>query len=265
MKKLILLFLTLILFAGCEKDFDTLLDPVSNQYQVIGINSFNGFTYLPDDSLITLTISFRNSNYVSEVFADIISSDDNKINSSPVFLRDNGNSANGDISAGDNTYSAKFPLSQYYPNGQYRIKYFVTDSNNKTKQAAFHNFTYNNGQANAAPVISDNIIEPDTLVVIDTTAIFISMKATDDNGANDIESVYFTVFRPDSTTSGNRLELFDSGNLAEHGDQISGDGIFSRIIQVDQNNMKGTYRFEFQARDRGKKLSNIINHNVVIL
>jgi len=60
------------------------------------------------------------------------------------------------------------------------------------------------------------------------------------------------------------LDLFDSGNIALHGDLVQRDGVYSLKIQVDQNNMKGTYRFEFQARDRGKKLSNIINHFVLI-
>jgi hypothetical protein len=79
-----------------------------------------------------------------------------------------------------------------------------------------------------------------------------------------MESVYFVVFRPDGTSNNIKVDLFDSGNITAHGDQTQGDGIYSLKIQVDQNNMKGTYRFEFQARDRGKKLSNIINHFVLI-
>ena len=58
--------------------------------------------------------------------------------------------------------------------------------------------------------------------------------------------------------------MFDDGNLALHGDQVAGDGIYSLLIQISSTNDKGTYRLEFQAKDRGGKLSNIINHNLLI-
>ena len=112
--------------------------------------------------------------------------------------------------------------------------------------------------------ILNDIIEPDTVVVTDTVALQVSIKVEDQNGLNDIESVYFVVYRPDGTSNNIKLDLFDSGDISLHGDQITDDGIYSLKIQVDQNNMKGIYRFEFQARDRGKKLSNIINHFVLI-
>jgi len=36
------------------------------------------------------------------------------------------------------------------------------------------------------------------------------------------------------------------------------------LIQINETNDKGTYRFEFQAEDRSGELSNIINHFVLI-
>lgn len=86
----------------------------------------------------------------------------------------------------------------------------------------------------------------------------------DPNGSSDILEVYFKVFRPDGTTNNNKFLLFDDGNVNENGDLTAGDGIYSRLIQVDQSNQKGTYRFEFQAEDRPGALSNIINHYVLI-
>ena len=85
----------------------------------------------------------------------------------------------------------------------------------------------------------------------------------DPNGTSDILEVFFIVYRPDGTTNGNRIQLFDDGN-SSNGDVTAGDGIYSRLIQVDQTNQKGTYRFEFQAEDRSGALSNIINHYVLI-
>ncbi len=79
----------------------------------------------------------------------------------------------------------------------------------------------------------------------------------DPNGASDILEIYFIVYRPDGTTNNNKVLLFDDGK-PENGDVIAGDGIYSRLIQVDQSNQKGTYRFEFRAKDRLGDLSNII-------
>jgi hypothetical protein len=266
MKTTVLTFMVLIsaIFFGCEKNYDSVVDQSPSIFQVIGVRTIDSFRYIPGDSLVLLTITFNNSNDLRSVFTDIYASDGGKLNHNSFTLLDNGKTEIGDLVAGDNTYSNKFPLSQFYPNGIYTIKYFVEDKTNSVMQVAIQNFDYDNGQANIAPVISNDSIEPDSLVVTDTVTIQISIKADDQNGLNDIESVYFTVFRPDGTSNNNKLELFDDGKILEHGDLTPGDGIFSLKIQVDQNNMKGTYRFEFQARDRGKKLSNIINHPVLI-
>ena len=72
------------------------------------------------------------------------------------------------------------------------------------------------------------------------------------------------MYRPDGSTSGAKLLLFDDGNIEDHGDLFAGDGIYSRLIQINETNAKGTYRFEFQAEDRSGEFSNIINHFVLI-
>jgi len=262
MKKFLIL-ISLVFLAGCEKSFDEIIDATQSNYQVTVVSSFPSFTYTPDDSLISLRVVFRSSEDVRSVFGNIYSSENIKLNDSPINLFDNGRPENGDITAGDNIYSNRFPLSQNYPVGNYKIEYFVMDRFDVTKRIAVHNFTYNNGQSNAAPVISNDVIEPDTAIVNDTTVIFCSISVSDSNGANDIESVYFIVVQPDGDNV--QLNLFDDGNINEHGDQIANDGIYSLLIEVNQNNDKGTYLFKFRARDRGKKLSNEIIHEVVIL
>ncbi|NWF87997.1 MAG: hypothetical protein HXY50_00890 [Ignavibacteriaceae bacterium] len=266
MKKTILLLLGLssIIYFGCEKEYDSVVDQSTSTFQVTSVRTIESFRYIPGDSLLLISVTFENSEDISTVYVDIISSAGQALNSNSVKLYDNGNTENGDLQANDNTYSNKFPLSQTYPNGDYLIKYYVLDNNNVTKQVAIQKFKYDNGQTNVAPIISNTIIEPDTLVVNDTTVIQISVQAQDQNGNSDIECVFFVVYKPDGSTNNFKNELFDSGNNSLHGDQIPADGIYSLKIQVDQTNNKGTYRFEFQARDRGKKISNIINHFVLI-
>jgi len=129
---------------------------------------------------------------------------------------------------------------------------------------ALASFKYNNSQDNLPPVIANTIVDPDTVVVTGTTVLLTSVEASDPNGQSDILKVYFVVYKPDGTTNGNELELFDDGKVIEHGDLVAGDGIYSLLIQIDETNDKGTYRFEFRAKDRGGKFSNIIDHFVLI-
>lgn len=258
---LLFIFMT---FWGCEKGFDSLVDQNLALYQVTGVRTIDSVRYIPNDSLVLITITFNQSTDLRSAFTDIYASDGTKLNQNSFSLLDNGKPENGDLAANDKTFSNKFPLSQFYPNGVYTIKYFAEDKYNFVKQVAIQNFKYDNGQANVAPVIS-NLTAPDS-AQIDTVKIliFLSVKAEDANGPNDIESVFFNSFIPPngSPSSSNPFIMYDDGT---NGDQTSGDGIHSLIIELPLTGVtKGNYRWEFQARDRGKKLSNIIIHNIVI-
>ena len=260
MQKIALLLLPFI-FIGCDKTFDEIIDSSPNNYQVTSVSPVDSFAYRPEDSLVTIRIIFSNSSEVGNVFCDVIASDETKLNGSPFQLLDVGN----------NRFSNDFPLSEFYPNGIYNIKFYVQNPDESLQQVALTSFKYNNGQSNLPPEIANTVIEPDTVVVTDTTLIFTSVEANDLNGANDILEVYFIVYKPDSTTNNAKTLLFDDGSCCPlppknepSGDVTAGDGVYSRIIEVNENNDKGTYRFEFQAEDRGGKFSNKIDHFVLI-
>jgi hypothetical protein len=261
--KLPLIILVFIIgFFGCEQKFDKVVDSFNNDYQVVNVLPSDTFYYNSADSLITISIKFNSISTIQNVFCDVYASDDSKI--ATIDLFDDGRSSNGDAVSGDKIFSNKLPLSHNYPNGNYNIKYYVTDKSNSTKQVALGTFDYNNGQNNVAPVISNDIVEPDTAIVTSTTVIQTSIKVFDQNGLSDIEKVYFVVYKPDGTTNNFQNTMFDDGNLVVNGDQSSADGIYSLLIQITSTNAKGTYRIEFQAKDRGGKLSNIINHSLLI-
>ena len=251
----ITLFLLPLLFIGCEQTFDAVIDSFQNNYQVISVNPTDSISYRADDSLGTISIRFEFGSEVGNVSCDIIASDDSKLNNSPFPLFDDN---------GDNRFSNDFPFSTLYPNGIYHIKYYVRNNSGSNQVVAVSKFKYINGQNNIPPVIMNTVIEPDTVTVTSLTVIFTSVEAADSNGQNDIQSVYFIVYRPDGTTSGERNFLYDDGEAEEHGDVTAGDSIYSLLIRVEESNAKGTYRFEFRAKDRGGKLSNIINHFVLI-
>lgn len=257
MRKYFFLFVPLLLW-GCEKTFDNVIDTSTDKYQVSSVvripDKDTIDLKIPADSLLRLRIIFTPESEIKKTYFDIYASDNSRLNSSPVEMTE----------ISDNIFENQFILKREYPIGNYTIKFFASGNSGNTQQVALRTFYFNNGQDNLAPVISNSIIEPDTVVVNDTTVIFCSVEATDSNGAIDISEVYFKVYKPDGTTNNNKVLLFDDGNVSEHGDLIAGDGIFSRLIQVDQSNQKGTYRFEFQAKDRSGALSNIINHYVLI-
>ncbi|MCW8810763.1 MAG: hypothetical protein OQK64_07370 [Ignavibacteriaceae bacterium] len=256
MGKLYLLLIPLVIW-GCEQTFDNVVDTTTENYQltsVIGIKDSVDLK-IPGDSLLSPRLIFTPQSQINKVYFDIYASDNSKLNSSPVEMQEVSNKI----------YEENFILKRENPIGKYNVSFFVTGFDGKNKQVAISSFYFNNGQDNVPPVISNTVIDPDTVVVLNNPiVIFTSVEAADSNGAGDILEVYYIVYKPDGTTNNSKLLLFDDGNTSEHGDLDAGDGIYSRLIQVDQTNDKGTYRFEFQAIDRSGALSNIINHFVLI-
>ena len=254
MRKIGILLLPVILF-GCEKSFENVIDVLQNNYQVNLINHKDSVDLRnPADSLLDVRIGFAFGSQINRVFFDVIASDNSLLTPSPIEMFDISN----------NLYSNQIKLKKEYPNGTYKINYTVKDFNDVNSLVAVSYFLFNNGQGNAPPEISNTVVEPDTVIVNAPTVIFTSVDVADPNGQNDILKVFFILYRPNGTTNGTELELFDDGNINDHGDQVAGDGTFSRLIQVDESNDKGTYRFEFLAKDRSGEFSNILNHYVVI-
>ena len=261
MKKFLLL--SLIIFWGCSKDFDEVIDAPIENYQVKSITGVKKYIDLktPGDSLLNLRVTLTPESNVRKVYYDVKASDNSFVNSSPVEM----------LHTGNNVFESEFILKRENPIGNYSIIFSVTGINNETKQVGVANFYFNNGQDNVAPVIFNALIEPDTLVVNDTTLIQTSVQVADSNGLNDIQNVFFIVTRPDGTSNNLEVNLFDDGSCCPlppfnqvSGDAEAGDGIFSLIIQVDQTNQKGIYHFRFQARDQSNALSNIIDYEVLI-
>jgi len=270
MKKIVFSYSALILFSlsvfwGCEKDFDNVVDFENSSYLVDSVNSFTSFRYVLGDSIVTLRIKFISVDGIKNVYADVYSSAESKLNANPLSLLDNGNIANGDIQQGDKVYSNRLPLSRYYPNGGYRVEYFVTDEKDQTKKISVHYFNYNNGQSNVPPVLS-NLIVPDTVAIqTDTSYISLSVDVTDENGLEDIEFVFFNSFIPPDyhPSESNPIRMYDNG--IGGGDKVFNDGTFSAIVKLPPQGVStGTYRWEFQARDRSKALSTKLIHYIVV-
>jgi hypothetical protein len=262
MKKFALLLLLPILFWGCEKTYDSVINPKqTSTIQVTNIAAIDSIDYLTSDSVLTFAITFNSTEQVHSAYCNIVKPDGTQLNSSAINLYNDGDiSAHGDSSAGDNTFSNKFTMSNSYNNGVYIIKYYVEDIYGTTDYISAQNYVFDNGKDQFAPVLSDlNLADSVAL-----GAIFIfNVTASDSNGLNDIENVSFALYRPDSTLAGT-FQMHDDGDLAVWGDSTAGDGIYSYRNSFSPTAQTGYWRFEFQAIDYSNLLSNKIIKNLKV-
>ncbi len=264
MRKVLSLSLLTLLLAGCEKDFSNLVDPEPAKYSVQSVARFDSLRYNPSDSLVKFFIHIGYNSAPGSVYMDIYGPGDKKVNGSPIYLLDNGNSALGDDAAGDKVFSVKYPMSMALLSGEYRTEYYAAEPNGTSYKLSINRFNFDNGSTNQEPVLSD-LVAPDTLTVVDTTVFRMTVKALDPNGKQDLSRVYFVVTRPDGTSNNAALLMYDDGNFNLHGDLVANDDIYSIIVSVFSSNQKGEYTFTFTAEDRGKKKSVPIAKKIVIL
>ena len=100
-------------------------------------------------------------------------------------------------------------------------------------------------------------------------AMSAAVEVSDSNGLQDVEFVFYEAYNPDGIKVVNsqgisQFPMFDDGNTQENGDVTAGDGIFTVVLTFPISAQTGTWRFEFQARDRSKTLSNKIFHNIIV-
>jgi len=264
MKRIILLLAFALTFWGCEKKFDNTIDSSPSAFQVRSVKQFSEYDFSLIDSSLALTLEFANTNGIKSVSFQMFSPDGKTVNAGDMY--NNGLAENDDDSAGDNIYSSKVFMQQYYPNGKYTVNYYVTDINDNEKFVASQAFTYNNNQLNVAPVLSD-LIMPDSIA---TGVNFqFTVKATDQNGAADIQYVYFEAYKPDGTQLLNNGQapfvMPDNGDTEHYGDVTAGDGIFSYKNSFASTAQKGVWKFEFVCYDRGGLFSNKIIHYIKVL
>jgi len=104
-----------------------------------------------------------------------------------------------------------------------------------------------------------NLITPDSLLKGSTDPAYLFIHAWDSHGLDEIDSVYFTTMRPDSTSSGYVFLMYDDGAVSSHGDSTAGDGIFSLGIQSPSSDAQsGLWTFTFTARDEFDNQGNTI-------
>ncbi|KUO59213.1 hypothetical protein APF79_11380 [bacterium BRH_c32] len=264
---IIALFLAALQFYACEEIPSEVIDKDFNSFSILEFQSPNSFTYSAADSNITASIKIDNTSYLREVYMNILSKDGDKKVAEKVIMYDNGDMGmNRDTKANDGIYTAYAPMKKSFSSGDYNLQIYVTNNSGVTKKIISKQFYFDNSQNNAAPIIADVVLAAS--VVRGETFTF-SVKASDPNGYDDLQYVYFKLYRPDNSMvdPGNGLGFFvmnDLGNKDVFGDEMAGDGIFSFKNSFSSTTTLGTWRFEFQAKDRNGALSNLISQNMEV-
>lgn len=111
-------------------------------------------------------------------------------------------------------------------------------------------------QVRYAPVLY-NLAAPDSLQKGSAQIAYIFVSAFDPDGLDDVDSVYFVSTRPDGSSNGIRLYMFDDGQTYE--DSVANDGRYTIGIQSpDTSSQSGDFTFRFYAFDRERNPSNVL-------
>jgi len=260
--------LLVVLLGSCERKQSGVVDstgiaPLLAQVTLSpsGINSDSinvGANRQPNDLLtITTTLAARvqaNSQRPISVTYSITSSDSLNTVSRGALLDDG---QDPDQLKGDGVFSGKASFQiRRVQIGTYAVEVNAESDDGYRSNAIFTPLTVFRG--NRPPVISD-LAAPDTVKLGNQSqSLLITLHANDPDGLSDVAKVIFNSYKPDGSGSGgNPFLMYDDG-LVAHGDEKTGDGIFSLLISLPSNTQLGTYRFEFQAFDRSNEPSNVI-------
>ena len=116
---------------------------------------------------------------------------------------------------------------------------------------------------NLPPIIS-NIELPDIVQRPTSGAdtIVVSAGAKDPQSLNDIETVFFDIYRIGGDTTS--IELFDDGDFINHRDLNANDGIYSRGLIVTPQSVAAKFYLIFQAKDKVDNYSGAVVDSMII-
>lgn len=272
MKKLTLFILSIFLFAGCEKEFDTVVRPESAAYSFKSpvVPSFVDYSVNP---ALTAGIEITNLPENAEIWFNVISLYSAEVMASKVIMKDDGLSSSGDSAANDHIYSGKYSFTNSAYSGNYEVSFFLktADAGGDLTEIRIASkiIEFKGAIRNEPPVISQLSLPATADANQDFT---ITLKVSDVNGLQNVSSVWFTLTDPNGVTIGTTFLLYDDGSLVildpannrTSGDGSAGDGIYSRRLSFNSQAVKGDWTFTFQAKDNNNANSNTITQKLTL-
>ena len=253
------IILSISSFSGCEKKFDSVIDPIqsvpvvmdaSSSITVLNTDTINiGSERKPDDLLtIRGEASIRVSHpqgkkEISAVIYSILEDQSLSVIGEGV-LNDDGilpdRIANDDVYSGYTQFQLKRVLV-----GKLVLSLWSENSTGQLSNTALLPLSV--VRLNHAPVIS-NLSAPSTVNLAATTSFNISIKVVDPDGQEDIKSMLRF------TPSGKVLPLSPYN-----------DSIYVETVSLVPPPLLGSYHFRFRAVDRSNDSSNVLTQTIVIV
>ncbi|HEV8539436.1 MAG TPA: hypothetical protein VGR15_11015 [Bacteroidota bacterium] len=251
----------------CEKEDDAIVDPGLSPPFIISVTSSDSALHLDTTTSAAVTRlpnnRFRISGSISAKVADPNGLQDlRQVNYRLYEPRSSDYITSGVLGYLDTSYSASFSFTiSRSEAGIFRFEVYAQDRDNLTSN--FLQIPLVISRNNSRPHTS-GIVAPDTLVRPSSgiALVLFSVAAEDSDGYGDIEEVFFKRISPSSSGS---ISMLDNGNQQESGDQLAGDGIFSRIVRIDSTALLGNQVFLFHAKDNAGALSDSLTHTVTII
>ena len=180
-----------------------------------------------------------------------------EISSLEIALNDSG--LYGDALPGDNVYSRNIDIDRINSLDGFIIAEYEIYENGISIKSFTDSLEV---IANLPPVITE-ITMPDTIVRPETglKALLFSVTVDDPNGAYDVTNAYFQVLSNSTGQWSSDYDMYDTG---DQGDELAGDGIFSRGLQISSTNTAATNYFRFRIKDTAANFSDWSLDSVVV-
>ncbi|MEX0599037.1 MAG: hypothetical protein WD021_03040 [Rhodothermales bacterium] len=111
------------------------------------------------------------------------------------------------------------------------------------------------------PPVVEFVVAPDTVyrpqLGEEPKRIPIVAVVSDPEGLRNINAVQFW----NAASPAARFDMFDTGEL---GDEVAGDGRYTRVVEIASSNQGGTNTFVFQAVDLSGLASNTVEKSIVV-
>jgi hypothetical protein len=186
----------------------------------------------------------------------VIEQPDNSLDPDTAFMTDDGQGV--DTLSGDGVFSYGMagPI-EFTQVGTFIFHFGAIDQDGHNSNIINETFLIDN-TFNPNPYVY-NLIGPDSLLKGSSIPVYYFVDVWDPQGADDIDSVYYWVRRPDGTSNGSHYAMYDDGELLAHGDSIAADGIYSAGSQAPGlENQSGNYTFYFTAWDNEGNQANTL-------
>lgn len=195
---------------------------------------------------------------ISGVFVQVKNSSDQVVFSDSLY--DDGayfHTQDGDVFAGDGIFSNRFSSVQILSgagDGDYEFSFHAYDKDNHESGNYEKSVLFG---PNARPEIT-NVLSPDTLNSGTSGQIF-EITVKDDDGLEDISRVYFESQKDGSPTQIYEMDLFNDGNLNDHGDLFANDSIFTmKLDSTFAAGKIGSYWFNYYVEDSFNEINFIV-------